>query len=202
MIDVFESTARTSPDALFFTFIADDGTHIPYTYKQTRLVASALARRIRKQGVRPGELVVADLANCPEFIFLTLAAAYGDFTLVTLNHALTKTEKLSRVLELERDGLRIGLQVDAARARDLMPNARTLPAGSTEAEEARIVEGVFESASRARSIMGDARDVVDDTVHFAERAAHIFDGSARANILFTKGTAPSAKTRAVPLTWA
>lgn len=202
MIDVFESTARTSPDALFFTFIADDGTHIPYTYKQTRLVAAALARRIRKQGVRPGELVVADLANCPEFIFLTLAAAYGDFTLVTLNHALTKTEKLSRVLELERDGLRIGLQVDAARARDLMPNARTLPAGSTEVEEARIVEGVFESASRARSIMGDARDVVDDTVHFAERAAHIFDGSARANILFTKGTAPSAKTRAVPLTWA
>lgn len=201
MIDVFESTARANPDSIFFTFIADDGNHIPYTYKQARLVAAALARRIRKQGVRPGELVVVDLANCPEFIFLTLAAAYGDFTLVTLNHALTKTEKLSRVLELERDGLRIGLQIDAARARDLLPNVRALPPATTEDEEAAIVEEIFGSAVRARAIMGDARDVVDDTVHFAERAAHIFDGAARANILFTKGTAPAAKTRAVPLTW-
>lgn len=202
MIDVFESTARSTPDAIFFTFIADDGTHLPCTYQQARLVSAALARRIRKLGVRPGELVVADLPNCPEFIFLVLAAAYGDFTLVTLKHSLTKTEKLSRVLELERDGLRIGLQVDATRARDLMPNARTLPPGTTEDEAAQIVEGIFEGATRARSIMGEQRDIVDDTIHFAERAAHIFDGSARANILFTKGTAPSAKTRAVPLTWA
>lgn len=201
MIDAFESTARATPDAIFFTFVADGGTHIPYTYKQTRLVSAALARRIRRQGVRPGELVVADLPNCPEFIFLTLAAAYGDFTLVTLKHSLTKTEKLSRVLELERDGLRIGLQVDAARARELMPDVRALPPAVTEDEEAQIVESIFESAGRARAIMGEQRDIVDDTVHFAERAAHLFDGSARANILFTKGTAPSAKVRAVPLTW-
>ncbi len=202
MIDVFESTVRTYPDAIFFTFVAEDGTHIPYTYKQARLVSAALSRRIRKQGVRPGELVVVDLPNCPEFIFLTLAAAYGDFTLVTLKHALTKTEKLARVLELERDGLRIGLQVDAARARDLMPDVRQLPPAVTEDEDAAIVESILESSGRARSIMGEQRDIVDDTVHFAERAAHIFDGSARANILFTKGTTPTTKTRAVPLTWA
>ncbi len=202
MIDVFESTARSNPDSIFFTFIADDGTHIPYTYRQARLVSASLARRIRKQGVRPGELVVADLANCPEFVFLTLAAAYGDFTLVTLKYSLTKTEKLSRVLELERDGLRIGLQVDAARARDLMPDVRALPSALTEDEEALIVEGILESSGRVRSIMGEQRDIVDDTVHFAERAAHIFDASSRANILFTKGTTPATKTRALPLTWA
>lgn len=202
MIDVFESTARANPDSIFFTFIAEDGNHIPYTYQQARLVSTALARRIRKQGVRPGELVVVDLANCPEFIFLVLAAAYGDFTLVTLNHSLTKTEKLSRVLELERDGLRIGLQVDAARARDLMPDVRALSPARTEDEEAQIVESIFGAGIRSRAIMGEQRDIVEDTVHFAERAAHIFDGASRANILFTKGTAPAAKTRAVPLTWA
>ncbi len=202
MIDVFESSARLTPDSRFFTFIAEDGVPITYTYKQARLVAAALARRIRKQGVRPGELVVADLANSPEFIFLILASAYGNFTLVTLKHTLSKTERLSRVLELERDGLRIGMQIDAVRARELMPDVRNLPKAETQAEQARIVGGILESSGRARSIMGEERDIVDDTVHFAERAAHIFDGAARANILFTSGTAPAAKTRAIPLTWA
>lgn len=201
MIDVFESSARLTPDSRFFTFVSEDGTPITYTYKQARLVSAALARRIRKQGVRPGELVVADLPNCPEFVFLILASAYGDFTLVTLKHTLSKTEKLSRVLELERDGLRIGMQIDFARARDLMPSVRSLPNAHEQADQARIVEDILESSGRARSIMGEERDIVDDTVHFAERAAHIFDASSRANILFTNGTAPITKTRAIPLTW-
>ncbi len=202
MIDVFESSARTTPDATFFTFAADDGTQISYTYKQSRLVAASLARRIRKLGVRPGELVVADMPNCPEFVFLVLAAAYGNFTLVTLKHSLSKTEKLANVLELERDGMRIGLQVDSARARELLPHVRNLPSAHTEQEEAQIVEDILGASDRARSIMGEDRDLLDDTAHFAERAAHLFDGTTQANILFTKGTAPSAKTRAVPLTWA
>ncbi len=202
MIDVFESSVRATPDSIFFTFVAEDGTRIPYTYKQVRLISAALARRIRKLGVHPEDLVVVDLPNCPEFIFLTLASAYGNFTLVTLKHTLTKTEKLARVLELERDGLRIGLQVDPARARELMPEVRKLASPESEAEEARLVESILGSSMRARSIMGEERDIVDDTIHFAERAAHIFDGSARANILFTKGTASSAKSRAIPLTWA
>ncbi len=201
MIDLFESSVRATPETTFFIFVAEDGTRIPYTYKQVRLISAALARRIRKLGVHPEDLVVVDLPNCPEFIFLTLASAYGGFTLVTLKHTLTKTEKLARVLELERDGLRIGLQVDPARARELMPEVRRLSSTEGEAQEARLVESILGSSTRARSILGEERDTVDDTIHFAERAAHIFDGSARANILFTKGTASSAKTRAIPLTW-
>lgn len=65
MIDLFESSVRATPETTFFIFVAEDGTRIPYTYKQVRLISAALARRIRKLGVHPEDLVVVDLPNCP-----------------------------------------------------------------------------------------------------------------------------------------
>ena len=47
---------------------------------------------------------------------------------------------------------------------------------------------------------GARQDVVEDTVHFAEREAHLFDQSADALIMFTSGT--TGKSKAVKLTWA
>ncbi len=194
MIDFFESSVRIHPDETFFTFCDEGGNQLSYTYKQARLVSAALARRLKKLGVRQGEMVVVDLPNCPEFVFLVLAVAYEGYTLVTLKHSLTEGEKLARVLELERDNYRIGLQVDVVRARQLMPNVRDL-----SADDSAIIEAIYGASNRGRSIMGERQDIVDDTIHFAERAAHLFDSSSRAGIMFTAGT--TGKSKAVPLTW-
>ncbi len=194
MIDLFESSVRISPNATFFTFVDEDGTQLSYTYKQTRIVSAALARRLKRQGVRPGEMVVVDLPNCPEFVFTVLAAAYGGYTLVTLKHSLSEGEKIARVLELEHDDMRIGFQMDMARARELMPLVRNL----TE-DESVIIESIYGQSQRERAIMGQRQDIIDDTIHFAEREAHIFDSSNRASIMFTVGA--SGKSKAVVHTW-
>ena len=107
MINAFESLVRTDPDGVFFTFVARDGSEHSCTYRQARLTAAAIARRLRSKGVGRGDCVSVDLPNCPEFIFLALAAGYGAFSLVVLNNRLTSAEKLSRLFELESSGIRV-----------------------------------------------------------------------------------------------
>ena len=178
MIDIFESTAQARPDAVFFSFVDRAGEETAYTYRQTRLMAAQLARRLRDKGVFPGDMVAVDLPNCPLYVFLALAAAYGGFGLVALNHRLTDAEKLMRLLELERCGVRIAHRVDAA-------------------SERRLFDQVSQSLLRGESRTGRVDDslggVVEDAIHFAERAAHTFDAGHRALIMFTSGTTGKPK---------
>ena len=76
MIDIFESTAQLRPEAVFFTAVDRRGNETAYTYRQARLIASQLARRLRDKGVFPGDVVAVDLPNGPMYVFLALAAAY------------------------------------------------------------------------------------------------------------------------------
>ena len=117
------------------------------------------------------------------YVFLALAAAYGGFALVALNHRLTDAEKLTRVLELERAGLRVAYTVDAA-------------------GEPKLFEAVCNSLlrnERAGRVDDSLGGSVEDAIHFAERAAHVFDSSHRALIMFTSGT--TGKPKAAELTW-
>lgn len=183
MIDIFESTAQLRPEAVFFTAVDRRGNETAYTYRQARLIASQLARRLRDKGVFPGDVVAVDLPNGPMYVFLALAAAYGGFALVALNHRLTDAEKLTRVLELERAGLRVAYTVDAA-------------------GEPKLFEAVCNSLlrnERAGRVDDSLGGSVEDAIHFAERAAHVFDSSHRALIMFTSGT--TGKPKAAELTW-
>ena len=204
MIDVFESTARTYPDKVFLTFVDAEGGEVSYTYRQARMLAAAVARRLMDKGVRRGDYVSTDLPNCPEYVFLALAAGYGSFALVCLNHRLTATEKLTRLLELEREGMRVACRVDEARAARLMDFAgAVLEMGEQEAE-AVADDGLGPAAGarrRQRSgvIMGARQDAIEDTIHFAEREAHLFDEKQPALVMFTSGT--TGKPKAVALTW-
>ncbi len=185
MIDVFESTARTYPNKVFLTFVDASGHEAKYSYRQARLLASAMAQRLRGKGVRRGDYVSVDLPNCAEYVLLALAAAYGSFSLVCLNNRLTSTEKLARLLELEREGIRVACRVDAARLSRLMASSHSMLRGDNK--------------RGTRTIMGAERDAINDAIHFAEREAHLFDASQGALVMFTSGT--TGKAKAVALTW-
>lgn len=185
MIDAFESTARIHPNKVFLTFVDSSGNEVAYTYRQTRLIAAAMARRLRSKGVRRGDCVSVDLPNCPEYVFLALAAAYGSFSLVCLNNRQTSSEKMVRLLEIEREGLRVAYRVDEVRASRLMASVR----GALSGEDRR----------GTRTIMGAEYDAMSDVVHFAEREAHLFAVDQPALVMFTSGT--TGKAKAVGLSW-
>lgn len=176
------------------TYVDAQGDETSYTYRHVRLGAAALARRLHLSGVRRGSLVAVDLPNCPAFVLLVLAAAYGSFSLVTINGRLSEKEKLKRLLEIERTGQRVTCTIGKDRADDLMGKLL-----ETFGSSAEMVSSVIGSDARDRVIMGVRQDAVEDTVHFAEREAHVFDPAGQAVIMFTSGT--TGKPKAVPHSW-
>lgn len=120
MISAFESTFRVSPDQVFFTFVNAEGAETAYTYRQTRLIAATLARYLRAQGVEKDDVVVVDLPNSPEYIFLLLAAGYGSFTIACTEQGITHSERYLHLFDVSRDTLRVSCTIDIDAARELM----------------------------------------------------------------------------------
>lgn len=197
MIDAFETSVRINPNRVFFTFVDGSGHETSFTYKQTRLISAALARRLKNQGVAAGDIVIAELVNSPEFIFLILASAYADFTLAAIDIHLPEGERVAQKLALERFGRRVAMHIDDQRLRSILRKGRDIATGM--ADESTVIESICGTPRWEHSIMGQKQDIIDDTVHFAEREAHLFDANSSALIVFS-GTAAS-KSKAILLNW-
>lgn len=228
MIGAFESMMRQCPQRTCFTYVDEAGNETAYSYREARMLSAALARLLLDRGVRPGDCVAVDLPNCPEYVLLMLAAAYGGFALVTLNNRLTDTEKYSRLLDIERKPTvsLAPLRIDESNASRLVDGAQALLAGEGASSGSGRVAGrgarpsfaarVNAASAEARSTKALGRassgraslrrrsevaqqDAAESIIHFAEHASHVFDFDARAVVMFTSGTTGRAK--AVSLTW-
>ena len=121
MIGVFENMVRLNPQRTCFSYVDKDGNIEALSYRETRMIAAGLASLLRRRGVALGDAVAVDLPNQPACVFLLLAAAYGGFTLVTLNNRLTDAEKQARLLDLQRSrAFNVAYAVDESNVANLI----------------------------------------------------------------------------------
>lgn len=225
MIRALESMVRQCPLRTCLTYVDETGIEYAYSYREVRMLSASIARNLRDGGVKSKDSVVVDLPNCPAFVFLVLAAAYGDFSLIILNNRLTITEKLSRVMEVERrPEVHVAMRIDEAGVRRLMDTALFTLAGEDQPSP-RDGLRVARTSFSVRHVLADAevrstralgraasgraslrrreemarQDALEGVIHFAEHAARVFDRDTRAVIMFTSGTTGRAK--AVDLSW-
>ena len=224
MIGVFENMVRLNPQRTCFSYVDKDGNIEALSYRETRMIAAGLASLLRRRGVALGDAVAVDLPNQPACVFLLLAAAYGGFTLVTLNNRLTDAEKQARLLDLQRSrAFNVAYAVDESNVANLIRTVANDATGTAEAAgpghaqrtsfyartniataEARSTRALGRAGrsrgAAARRREDEARqDALESVIHFAERGAHVFDRGATAVVMFTSGT--TGRSKAVPLTW-
>lgn len=94
-----------------FFYVQRDAGSLAFTYRRTRQMAAALARELAKRGIGEGSYVACNLYNGPEIVLLSLAAAYGGFTLALLNPRLSYDERQIRIVELETATENSGIDV-------------------------------------------------------------------------------------------
>lgn len=167
MIQQFEQTMRRRPHDVFFQYVDDAGIRHAYTYEETKFSAAGLALLLRDKGIARGTGVAVDMPNCPAFAFMALAAAYGGFTLVALNHRLTDDEKTSRIADLRLLG---GIDVPVILTeRDVAAMLGEIPGGY---DDAYRLEAAMGTADGARAVAAYRHESDAAGSHGQGSAAH------------------------------
>jgi len=168
-----------------FFRIHEEADTVAFSYRQTRLAAAALAKGLAERGVTEGTYVACSMFNCAEFVFLTLAAAYGGFTLAVLNPRHSDEERHLRLVELEGSIEQQGIAV--LEERDV--EAILL---------ATIGMGVRDIPAFSNGSVPVRPNVMEALDYAAQREA-AFRTSNVGVVMFTSGT--SGTPKATQLTW-
>lgn len=183
MIRELQRLAQNKGGKVFFYAQLDKNT-LSFSYRQTRFAAAALAREIEKRGIAKTGFVACNLFNGPEFVFLALAAAYGNFTLAVLNPRLSKDEQILRKIELENATKSGKVEV---LTEEVIDRLLLEGMGLSVSDLARL-DGVIPAYPRALEILD-----------YAEKHEDEFDPSRIGLVMFTSGT--SGTPKATQLSW-
>ena len=110
MITSFADMAYRKAGQTFFC-VQREGRSVAFSYRRTRFAAAALAGELAKHGYKRGTTIACNLYNGAEAVLLSLAAAYGGFTLALLNPRLSADEQRLRLVELENATGEAGIDV-------------------------------------------------------------------------------------------
>ena len=98
MIAQLAEMAYRKAGQMFFC-VQKDARSVTFSYRRARFAAAALAQQLAKRGYGRGTTLACNLYNGAEIVILSLAAAYGGFTLALLNPRLSYEERKLRIVE-------------------------------------------------------------------------------------------------------
>ena len=95
MIMHLSEWAKRKPQAPFFC-VQGDRQSIEYSFRRAHIAAAALARELERHGMSATGTLACTMYNGAELVLLSLAAAYGGYTLALLNPRLSPEERQLR----------------------------------------------------------------------------------------------------------
>ena len=180
MIAQLAELAHRKAGQMFFC-VQKDARSVTFSYRRTRFAAAALARQLAKHGYGRGTTLACNLYNGAEVVILSLAAAYGGFTLALLNPRLSYEERKLRIVELENATGEAGIDVLE------QPTVERLTIDATGyglADFAALPEG---SVPRAAELEA-----------FARECEQAWDGQEAGIVMFTSGSSGTPKATLLP----
>lgn len=183
MIAQMAEMAHRKAGKMFF-YVQGSSRSVAFTYRRARFAAAALARELERRGIRPGSTIACNLYNGAELVLLSLAAAYGGFTLALLNPRLSYDERQLRLVELENATGEKGMEV---------LSEGTIERLVIDATGYRIVE--FADLPEGAVPLSDVTLQLED---YARQREAAFDADASGIVMFTSGSSGTPKATLLP----
>ncbi len=180
MITHFADMAYRKAGQMLFC-VQREGRSVTFSYRRARFAAAALARELEKHGYRRGTTIACNLYNGSEVVLLSLAAAYGGFTLALLNPRLSSDEQRLRLVELENATGEAGIDVLERRNIDRLMIDAT---GCDQMEFADLPEAQLPGVAALEA--------------YARECEGAWDANEAGIVMFTSGSSGTPKAAMLP----
>ncbi len=183
MIEHLTEAAKRKPDVLFFC-VQRDTYSVEYSFRRANIAVAALARELERHGMKAGGTFACNMYNGAELVLLSLAAAYGGYTLALLNPRLSAEERQIRLVELENATGECGM--------DVLTN---------ETVNRLLIDATGFDAASFSTLPNDASVLTRLQVEletFAQNKLEAFDANASGLVIFTSGSSGTPKAAFLP----